>query len=169
MKLLPYDKFDLFVNEPLSLAKYRLMDYVGQGVSSSVRERPFVGEVEDKSFKIRRKIDYRNSFLPILHGKFEDHSSYTHITVRMSMHPFVTGFIAVWTSVWGVMTIEFIRSTKDITWEAIGHLVVMIVGALLMTYLSFWFEARKAKAMFFEIFNKVAAKQKDTTGRNTTM
>lgn len=42
-------------------------------------------------------------------------------------------------------------------WAEIGQAGVMVGAALLMTYAGFWFEAKKSKKEFFEIFGEAKA------------
>jgi hypothetical protein len=57
---------------------------------------PFLGVVQDESFKIRRDIRYRNSFLPILRGRLTAHGLGTRVSVTMALHPLVAIFMGVW-------------------------------------------------------------------------
>src|SRR5580692_4187355 len=56
----------------------------------------FLGSVENLSFKIRRNIQYRNSFLPIIWGKIVPSPSGSRVNVFMYMHPFSLVFMLVW-------------------------------------------------------------------------
>jgi hypothetical protein len=60
---------------------------------------PFVGSVDRESFKLRRVIRYRNSFLPTISGKIHHSPTGTRVNVVMFMHPFVTVFMAFWLSI----------------------------------------------------------------------
>jgi len=160
MKSLPYDTIDLVVNEPLEQARIRLMNNVGPGslraVFSSAEERPFSGKVEATKFKIYRKIQYRNSFLPILNGTLEQHLSGTRISVRMRMHLLVIAFLAVWIGTSISFAMPF---TAVAFWVEIGQAGIMIGAALLMTYAGFWYEAKRSKKAFLEIFAGTEANQ----------
>ena len=61
--------------------------------SSSAEEQPWQGTVGDERFSIRRVIRYRNSFLPMIHGRFEPDGLGSQVTVTMSLHPFVILFL----------------------------------------------------------------------------
>src|SRR5271154_1848899 len=50
---------------------------------------PFIGRVQDGSFKLRRDIRYRNSFLPLVRGHVVPTSTGTRVSVTMFLHPFV--------------------------------------------------------------------------------
>jgi hypothetical protein len=57
---------------------------------------PFIGTVQDNSFKVRRDIRYRNSFLPMIWGRLISIPTGTRVRVTMSLHPLVAVFMLVW-------------------------------------------------------------------------
>src|SRR5665213_3260484 len=57
---------------------------------------PFLGSVENLTFKIRRNIQYRNSFLPIIRGKVIPTPTGSTVNVFMYMHPFSFVFMLFW-------------------------------------------------------------------------
>jgi hypothetical protein len=57
---------------------------------------PFIGCVRDESFKLRRDIRYRNSFLPRLRGRIVPTPTGTRVSVTMFLHPFVALFMVFW-------------------------------------------------------------------------
>src|SRR3989442_13363605 len=57
---------------------------------------PFIGKIEGDSFRVRRDIHYRNSFLPLVWGRISSVPMGTHISVTMFLHPMVALFMAVW-------------------------------------------------------------------------
>jgi hypothetical protein len=157
MKLLPYDSFQLVVDEPISQVQERLAAHVEPrnfwnffGSSGN----SFVGKIEGNSFKICRDISYRNSFLPIMCGTLEPHPSGTKISVRMRLHLLVMAFLIFW--FW--QAIKFVLPFTAVAfWAEIGQAAVMVGAALLMTYAGFWFEAGKSKKAFLEIYQKTEA------------
>lgn len=166
MKLLPYDNFELVVTEPLEQVRTRLMNSVGPGslwaAFTSAEERPFSGKVETTKFKIHRKIHYRNSFLPIFIGTLEQHLSGTRISVRMRIHLFAIAFLAAWIGT----SISFVMPfTTFAFWAEFEQAGIMIGAALLVTYASFWYEAKRSKNAFLEIFAGAEANQEAADGR----
>jgi hypothetical protein len=155
MKLLPYEKFQIVVAEPLPQARERLLANVGPkrfwANFSSPVEHDFRGEIDGTSFKIWRNIHYRNSFLPVLHGSFEQRPDGTRISVRMGLHLFVIAFLAVWAGAAISFALPF---TAVAFWAEIGQAGVMVGAAFLMTYAGFWFEAGKSKKVFLEIYQE---------------
>src|ERR1700689_2347229 len=57
---------------------------------------PFLGVVENLSFRIQRNIQYRNSFLPIIRGKIESTPTGSRVNVFLYMQPFSLVFILIW-------------------------------------------------------------------------
>lgn len=66
--------------------------------SSDNSEPPFLGKVNDDSFRVRRDIRYRNSFLPLIWGRIASGAGGSHLSVTMFLHPFVAAFMAFWFS-----------------------------------------------------------------------
>jgi len=64
---------------------------------------PFIGSVRDFSFRIRRDIRYRNSFLPLVWGHIVPTPMGARVVVTMFMHPLVLAFMLFWLGavVWG--------------------------------------------------------------------
>ena len=84
---------------PLSLAECedRLREATDRdGLLSWFSARPVVGRVSGRSVRLRKRIWYRNSFQTSLSGSLEDRDGSTAFRGRAGMHPFVTGFLAVW-------------------------------------------------------------------------
>src|ERR1700690_4052606 len=68
---------------------------------------PFIGWVRDGSFKLHRDIRYRNSFLPVVHGRIVPADIGTRIQVTMSIHPLVAVFLAIWFGSLGFSASQF--------------------------------------------------------------
>lgn len=58
--------------------------------------KPVSGHVEDTSFRIRKRIAYRNSFQPHLSGELSDEDGRTRMRCRLGMHPAVVAFMVIW-------------------------------------------------------------------------
>lgn len=57
---------------------------------------PFIGTVGDESFRIRRDIRSRNSFLPRVWGRMVATPTGTQVKVTMFIHPLVAVFMTFW-------------------------------------------------------------------------
>jgi hypothetical protein len=55
-----------------------------------------IGSVGETSFRLRKRIFYRNSFQASLSGKFIDDPRGTRLRCRVGLHPFVTVFLTIW-------------------------------------------------------------------------
>jgi hypothetical protein len=62
---------------------------------------PFIGSVQDYSFRIRRDIRYRNSFLPLVWGHIVPTPTGAGVIVTMFMHPFTLAFMLFWLGIVG--------------------------------------------------------------------
>jgi len=58
--------------------------------------KPVAGHVGYTSFRIRKRIAYRNSFQPHLSGELLNESGRTRVRCRVGMHPAVIAFMAIW-------------------------------------------------------------------------
>jgi cytochrome oxidase complex assembly protein 1 len=56
----------------------------------------FIGSVQSSSFRLRRDIHYRNSFLPQIWGRIVSTPNGSRVNVLMFMHPFVVMFMLFW-------------------------------------------------------------------------
>jgi hypothetical protein len=61
-----------------------------------IYSKRYIGCVLDGEFEIHRNITYRNSFLPIIHGKINRKESGSEIKISMKLDPFVKGFMFLW-------------------------------------------------------------------------
>ena len=95
------------------------LDWVGRPKSSA----PFLGSVSNSSFRIMRIIKGRDSFNPMLYGRFHSSNEGTRVKVIMTYHPSVWIFIAVWTS----LLVSFISKAilrNDSTGAVVGIFMI---------------------------------------------
>src|SRR2546425_2497227 len=90
---------------------------------------PFIGKIEGDSFRVRRDIHYRNSFLPLVWGRISSVPMGTHISVTMFLHPIVALFMAVLFFGVGVGAWGFFHAPRTPV-----HLASIVPGFLLL----FW-------------------------------
>src|SRR5712691_12358037 len=57
---------------------------------------PFIGSVQNSSFRLRRDICYRNSFLPKIRGRVTSTGNGSRVSVVMFMHPLTLIFMLFW-------------------------------------------------------------------------
>lgn len=153
MKLLPYDRFTLEANvlpgalqarlaaavEPYKAIRWRIQDC-----------RPYQGQVSDAGFKISRIIDYRNSFLPVIRGRFLPAATGTHVEITMELEPLVAVFLGVWLLFWYGATVPIFLLNGPIQPMALMFwgmpLVVMVAF-----WWAFWYEANRSRRELTQI------------------
>lgn len=121
-------------------------------------DQPLIGTIDDNTFRVRRDIHYRNSFLPLVHGRITPTPTGSHISVKMFMHPLVAVFMLFWLS--GVGSIGVLMLFKQqVSLAAFDFIPLgMFIFGVALTYFGFFPEALKAKYL---IENAVATKQSD--------
>jgi hypothetical protein len=111
-------------------------------------EKPFVGRVEGSSFKILRRIYYRNSFRPQIRGAVSDESGGSHVDLTMMISPVVVVFLLVW---FGMMSVFASIALREILPSAGGWRVIIMLAAglaiLALGWALFFFEALKARRL----------------------
>ncbi|MBJ6751501.1 hypothetical protein [Geomonas anaerohicana] len=147
MKLLPYDKFEVTVKLPPWDVCRRLLENVPEKKFFSglfAESKPFKGNIEEASFKIYRNIWYRNSGLPILHGKLEDLGGRTRINVTMKLHGLVQAFLLVFCA------IQLKSLLEKYGFDLFDVIFIVVVTIIICG--GFWFEVRLSKKAFLELF-----------------
>ena len=111
---------------------------------------PFLGTVENLSFKIRRNIQYRNSFLPLIRGKIIPTPTGSRLDVFMYMHPFSLIFMLIWFGFLVNIESRVVDTNIARSFIPLG----MIVFGLVMSLGGFFFEAMKVMPLLSEaVFN----------------
>jgi len=115
----------------------------------------FEGTVLNDRFSINRAIRYRNSFLPILHGRFSANGSGTRIDVRMIMHPIVIVFLLIWCgivlSAFLGIVFDFLRGGQLTDRDCVP--LFMLAFVYFLSFFAFGLEAQKATSMLNDIFD----------------
>ncbi|MEM5371237.1 hypothetical protein V4C53_35115 [Paraburkholderia azotifigens] len=105
----------------------------------------FIGKVGDNSFKLRRNIKYRNSFLPTIYGVFVGDTAETRVKVYMYLHPFVVLFLAVWFGTLGIAIAKLVAKHEFVLSGPAALPIAMCIFAIALTTAGFLPEARIAK------------------------
>ncbi|MEA5471283.1 hypothetical protein [Spirulina sp. 06S082] len=148
MRFLPYDTFTIQTQKSLADVISRLEPKIEEprifrGWNFGSDRAPYAGKISHTGFEIHRVIQYRNSFLPNIHGHFESSLQGTNVRVTMSLHPFVTVFLLFWFSIWYSISIPLFLSdvlSGDISFEAELFLGMPMV-LLFVFWCAFWSEA----------------------------
>ena len=112
----------------------------------------FEGHISPDGFKITRILSYRNSFVPVITGRFLPRGSGTKIAIRMRVHLLATAFMCVWCGglVWPVIAGLLTGPPTAILLSVVS--LGMLVFAWAMVSGGFWFEAKKQKEMLIQMF-----------------
>lgn len=105
---------------------------------------PFIGEVRDRTFLIRRDIRYRNSFLPRIRGAIRSSPGGARIRLDMQLQPAVLAFVLLWLGSAAAVAVSILDAHAP---EAAVLPVAMLAFGLGLTALGFYPEARKATRM----------------------
>lgn len=106
-------------------------------------ERPFVGEVRGDEFVIRRRISYRNPFVPILEGRIAGGDATSVTVVARPSWPAIVA-VAI-TSLIG-FTLAF--SVQDLL------TILLIVAPWLMCGIGYAVEAEKAERLLSDVIGR---------------
>ncbi|NES17781.1 MAG: hypothetical protein F6K41_02285 [Symploca sp. SIO3E6] len=152
MQLLPRDTFTIQSHKSLPEVIRQLKAHIEAPKvirwNFSDNHAPYEGTISSSGFEIRRIINYRNSFLPNIRGRFDSSSAGTQIRITMGLHPFVIAFLLFWYSVWYSVSIPhflFGAFSGDLdTWLALPFVVMPIV-LLFLFWCWFWYEAHRSR------------------------
>ncbi|MGB8918322.1 MAG: hypothetical protein WCC89_15810 [Candidatus Sulfotelmatobacter sp.] len=136
---MPIYRFHLDVDAPRQIVADRLRVVVGDKPpfwkslftgwwSRDPTSPPFVGIVDDDSFRVRRDIRYRNSFLPLVRGRFISTHTGTRVNVIMFIHPLVALFMVFWLGTVGYGAFRGL-SDSPFVWGMFVFGVALVVGA----------------------------------------
>lgn len=158
---MPFYSFQLSVPAPPDVVAERIRRVVSPtpnlwGTLASSWKRPqassspFLGSVENLTFRIRRNIQYRNSFLPMIRGKINPMPTGSRVNVFMYMHPFSLAFMLVWFGF--LVLIESRVADMNIARSFVP--IGMAVFGLALSLGGFFFEALKVMPLLSEaVFN----------------
>lgn len=118
------------------------------------RTETFEGTVSAEDFQIHRIIRYRNSFLPVIHGRILPGIPGARIEVTLKLHTFVLIFSLIWLGFVGPLAggafLQFLTS-GGIEPEGIIP-ALMLIFFVLMVVIGFGIEAYKARKLLSHIF-----------------
>ncbi len=97
MRLLPYQKFVINTKQLPTEVKQVLTKVTALTPKDNTQSNKFFsGEVNTENFKISRILVYRNSFNPIIRGKYSNTTRGTQIAISMGLPKVVIFFLTVW-------------------------------------------------------------------------
>src|SRR5262245_32584504 len=86
----------------------------------AIANTPFVGKVYDHGFRILRVVRGRDSFNPVLHGRFRLDARRIKLRVLMTFHPLVWLFLLGWSSYFAHLILAGYRRTAQLDTGALG-------------------------------------------------
>jgi hypothetical protein len=154
---MPFYRFEIEVNAPPPVVVERLRTIVRAKLSfrESLRQSfpfnraegaPFIGSVQDDSFKMKRNIRYRNSFLPMIRGTISSYGVGTRVSMTMFLHPAVAIFMIFWLSMVGSVAVSH-PTVSPIPWGMLAFGLAISVGGFIP-------EAIKAKRLILEAISE---------------
>lgn len=155
-KILPFEKLIYRSN----LTKEELLAHLqneieaeksfGFGSKSFSYSKPYIGKVYNNTFEIKRAINYRNSFLPVIQGEIQNDINGSKINIRMQLIEIVKIFMIIWLG--GVFIACLATSytlifTNDLNSESGFFMYIpffMLALGILMVYFGFKIESKKS-------------------------
>ena len=165
MNFIPFERATFKTRLPISDAKNNLEKELLPQQGFTVRNnattsKKFEGITTGNEFKMKRIIDYRNSFLPQIHLKLQQELSDVSVNVTFKLMPFVSIFISLWLLIVFVTgTVLLIAPNNEDTDAgfAFGKFIpiIMFIFGYLMLFLAFNYEVNKAKKELKQILQIV--------------
>ncbi len=154
MHLLPYDTLTLQTTDSLAILLERLTAHIEVQKnfrwSFSRNHKPYAGTLSETGFEIHRIIHYRNSFLPMIRGRFEPSPEGTIVHITMRLHPFVIAFLIFWYLAWYSFSIPIGLAGAIPTIFAFQFLGLPI-AILIVFWIAFWTEAHRSRRELTQI------------------
>ncbi|MBH8577804.1 hypothetical protein I8752_33555 [Nostocaceae cyanobacterium CENA369] len=152
MKVLPDDTFTILTPDSLPIVLQRLSAKVEPTKMFRVSKKhaPYQGTISEQGFQITRIIHYRNSFLPVIRGRFEAQVHQTVVHIQMSLHPFVMTFLGFWFLCWygAVVPITLAGAMPS---QMIAIFLGMPIAMLIVFWIAFWTEANRSRSELTQI------------------
>ncbi|MBI3822165.1 MAG: hypothetical protein HY289_05735 [Planctomycetes bacterium] len=154
MKLLPYDSFTLETSEPIAVVAGRLTAKLDNSWSSWMSgfglarwDGTFTGKVTEDGFKVEQVLFYRNSFKPVICGRFNAGPTGTVIDLTMRLNFFVVGFMTLWFGGIGAGFITVLPHViaRAVPWYGLPIFVLMWLLGYGLTLGCFWWEASRVR------------------------
>jgi hypothetical protein len=153
MRFLPFEKITYSTKLKEEEILKRLKDLVDPAKSGFSffnfyypNSKPYAGKINGNQFKIKRRIFYRNSFLPVITGNIEQDILGTTVHIKMRLTIYTTIFLCFWCAILvpvsvGFLVISFTSNSFDqmqlIPWG-------MLLFAYVMTMVFFKIESRRS-------------------------
>lgn len=133
-KVLPFEKHYLRTRLSKEQVIERLQESIepeksfGFGSFNFSYTKPYVGKIYGDTFEIKRAINYRNSFLPLIKGVVNSEIGRTKINITLKPHDFVIAFMTIW---FGGVTIGCVATTYVMLTDDFNPFLVIPFAMLL--------------------------------------
>ena len=155
MPLLPYQRYEVISPKTPDKVRAALRGAVEPRcfLRFGAGTRPFEGEVEQRTFDLKRTIGYQNAFLPRIQGTVDATPGGSRISVTMSLHPVVLVFMTAWLGFaavgCGALLVSGL-SGRGSVYGALGPAVMFVLGWTLAAG-GFTFEERIATRLLADV------------------
>ena len=112
--------------------------------------REFRGQVNDRAFRVIRRVQYRNSFTPVIEGQVSEHEHGSELRLSLSVHPLAQMFLIGWTTIAAVVVfMVFQRMLLGAEGVAAPYYLAMLpFSAALVAWLAFKAEVPRIEGYF---------------------
>jgi hypothetical protein len=141
----PLTKEDTIINLTKNIEPEKTFRFLNKSDTKA-----FEGHLRGNEFEIKRIINYRNSFLPIIKGRVETSGQGTRITIDMRLHAVVIVFMLIWFGFVGLFFIASIINSEDGN-ETILFPLGMLVFGYALTMGGYLFESFRTKEVLTDI------------------
>jgi hypothetical protein len=116
--------------------------------------KPYGGTITGNTFKLRRNINYRNSFLPIITGEIHPQPSGCYLKINMNLHRAVLAFMIFW--LWTPGSIGVLALLAWSIDRSVGPIFLPLLGMCIFGWFlclfGFKIESQKSVKFFSNLF-----------------
>lgn len=108
----------------------------------------FKGKINFSDFKLKRKINHRNSFNPLIVGKIYDNKNYRTIEIKLFTEPIIIVFtliIQVYLLSLLIISLKEQLNSSVQDFDKIFFIIILILGSYILTMFAFNIEAISIK------------------------
>ena len=128
---------------------------------STPNGKDFEGSVTEQGFQIQKIIHHRNSFLPILYGKFIPTEKGTKVEVHLTLDVLMIIFVCFWLAGFGGVFLFLARNSITTgEWDgSTWHILAGIAFFYLMIFFSFGLYAKATEEFIINLFSSYKIEQ----------
>jgi hypothetical protein len=117
--------------------------------------KEFYGYVDDREFRVTRRIDYLNSFNPLIRGTIEETPTGSSVQVSLAMRRWVSVFMGLWfgfLALFFVAAVAIVATQRTSTVLVFLPLVLAVFGRALTTF-AFKVETRRNRERLADVLS----------------